>query len=66
MDYYTSVKMNEQTQMNLKNKILSKINVIEEYLWSDYIYLQLKKLEKLIYWLGMHTYVIKLAEKLLL
>lgn len=43
--------------MNLKNKRLSKINVTGKYAWSDYIYIQFKKLrENLIYWLGMCIY----------
>lgn len=43
--------------MNLKNKSLSKINITGKYVWSDYIYIQFKKLrENLIYWLGMCIY----------
>lgn len=30
-------------RMNLKNKMLSKINVMGKYVWSDYIYIQFKK-----------------------
>ena len=58
--------------MNLKNKMLSKINVMGKYVWSDYIYIQFKKpRENLIYWLEMYVCVyiyiyIKLEEKLLL